>query len=151
MRGIWVLLSLLAVLTACSSTVEGAASAGKVVELRQVLTDGQGEIRARDPATEEELPLGPVRLRLDRFDRTEAKVDPAGGGWLIELDLPADLAAKFGDLTAGNIGERFAMLVDGAVVSAPTINSAIPGGKIHISGTFTRQQAEELAAALGGS
>jgi preprotein translocase subunit SecD len=148
-RGIWVVLGLLVVLAACSSTVDGEAKTGKVVELRRVLADGPGEIRAQDPVSKQELVLGPVEVRLDRFERVEAKVSEVGG-WLVELDLPSDLAAKFGELTARSVGEQVAMLVDGGVVSAPSITSAITGGKIEISGKFTRKEAEDLAAALGG-
>ena len=57
-------------------------------------------------------------------------------------------AKRFGDATAQNIGKRFAIILDGKVVSAPTINSAITGGSGIIEGSFTYQSASELAGIL---
>ena len=46
-------------------------------------------------------------------------------------------ARKFGDYTADNIGAPFAIVLDDEVVSAPTIQSHIPGGSGIITGNFT--------------
>ena len=46
-------------------------------------------------------------------------------------------ARKFGTYTAENIGAPFAIVLDNKVISAPTIQSAIPGGSGIITGNFT--------------
>ncbi len=55
---------------------------------------------------------------------------------------------KFGDATRDNVGRRFAIVLDGEVISAPVIRSFIPGGNGIISGSFTVQSATDLALLL---
>jgi preprotein translocase subunit SecD len=57
-------------------------------------------------------------------------------------------ARKFGDYTAENIGEPFAIVLDDEVVSAPTIQSHIAGGSGIITGSFTVEESTNLAVLL---
>ena len=57
-------------------------------------------------------------------------------------------ARKFGDYTAENIGSPFAIVLDDEVVSAPTIQSHIPGGSGIITGRFTVEESTNLAILL---
>ena len=57
-------------------------------------------------------------------------------------------ARKFGDYTAENIGEPFAIVLDNEVISAPTIQSHIAGGSGIITGSFTIEESTELAVLL---
>ena len=57
-------------------------------------------------------------------------------------------ARKFGDYTAENIGEPFAIVLDNEVISAPTIQSHIAGGSWIITGSFTIEESTELAVLL---
>ncbi|MEM1352049.1 MAG: protein translocase subunit SecD, partial [Pseudomonadota bacterium] len=57
-------------------------------------------------------------------------------------------ARKFGDYTAENIGFPFAIVLDDEVVSAPTIQSHIPGGSGIITGRFTVEESTNLAVLL---
>ncbi len=57
-------------------------------------------------------------------------------------------AQKFGKATSDNVGKRFAVILDGAVITAPVIRSAITGGSGIISGNFTSQEAADLAVLL---
>ena len=57
-------------------------------------------------------------------------------------------ARKFGDYTAENIGSPFAIVLDGEVVSAPVIQSHIPGGSGIITGRFTVEESTNLAVLL---
>ncbi len=54
----------------------------------------------------------------------------------------------FGLYTAENIGSPFAIVLDGEVVSAPTIQSHIPGGAGIITGRFTVEETSQLAVLL---
>ena len=54
----------------------------------------------------------------------------------------------FGIYTAENIGNPFAIVLDGEVVSAPTIQSHIPGGSGIITGRFTVEETSRLAVLL---
>jgi preprotein translocase subunit SecD len=57
-------------------------------------------------------------------------------------------ARKFGDFTAQNIGNPFAIVLDGKVISAPVIQSHIPGGSGIITGNFTIEDSTQLAVLL---
>jgi len=57
-------------------------------------------------------------------------------------------ARKFGDYTAANIGQPFAIVLDDEVISAPVIQSAIPGGSGIITGSFTIEESTDLAVLL---
>ena len=55
---------------------------------------------------------------------------------------------KFGKITTDNVGKLFAIVLDNAVISAPIINEPILGGSGMISGSFTVQEANDLAILL---
>ncbi len=57
-------------------------------------------------------------------------------------------ARKFGDYTAENIGNPFAIVLDEEVISAPVIQSHIPGGSGIITGNFTVEESTNLAVLL---
>ena len=57
-------------------------------------------------------------------------------------------ARAFGDYTAENIGAPFAIVLDGEVISAPTIQSHIAGGSGIITGRFTVEESTNLAVLL---
>ena len=57
-------------------------------------------------------------------------------------------ARKFGDYTAANIGQPFAIVLDDEVISAPVIQSAIPGGSGIITGNFSVEESTDLAVLL---
>jgi preprotein translocase subunit SecD len=55
---------------------------------------------------------------------------------------------KFGEATVQNLGKRFAIVLDGKVISAPTIETPITGGNGQITGNFTDQSAADLGLLL---
>lgn len=57
-------------------------------------------------------------------------------------------ARKFGDYTAENIGNPFAIVLDGEVISAPVIQSHIAGGSGIITGNFNVEESTKLAILL---
>ena len=57
-------------------------------------------------------------------------------------------ARKFGDYTAENIGNPFAIVLDSEVISAPVIQSHIPGGSGIITGNFTVEESTNLGVLL---
>lgn len=69
------------------------------------------------------------------------------GNWLIQFEFDGDATTAFADLTETNIGRQMAIVLDGNVVSAPTINSRIFGSGV-IEGSFTADEAKDLAISL---
>jgi preprotein translocase subunit SecD len=57
-------------------------------------------------------------------------------------------ARAFGDYTAANVGQLFAIVLDSEVISAPRINQHIPGGSGIITGNFTVETSTNLAVLL---
>ena len=57
-------------------------------------------------------------------------------------------AQRFGQVTQQNVGFPFAIVLDGAVISAPVINEPILGGSGQISGNFSVETANDLAVLL---
>lgn len=78
-----------------------------------------------------------------------AQAVPAQGGigTRVSLSWTGEGAAIWGDYTANNVGQRAAFVLDGEVVSAPTINTAIYGDT-QIEGQFSPEEAEDLASIL---
>lgn len=61
------------------------------------------------------------------FKKAQAMSD-GGTAWAVNFDLKPDSARKFGDLTARLIGKPLAIVLDGNLISAPTVKSVISGG-----------------------
>jgi preprotein translocase subunit SecD len=57
-------------------------------------------------------------------------------------------ASRFGQVTTENVGQRFAIILDNKVISAPSIETPIIGGQGEIHGNFTVESATELANVL---
>ena len=57
-------------------------------------------------------------------------------------------AQKFGRTTTDNVGKRLAIILDGKIISAPSINEPITGGSGIISGNFSFQEATDLSLLL---
>jgi SecD/SecF fusion protein len=102
------------------------------------LRDGTGKIPVEDL----------VALSGDRLDSAATGFDPDTGRPMVTFDFDGQGGAAFAKITAANIGQRFAVVLDGQVLTAPVIQQAIPGGRGQITGTFTIEEAQTLAVLL---
>jgi protein-export membrane protein SecD len=68
----------------------------------------------------------------------------------IDFRFDSQGARRFGEATAANIGKPFAIILDGKVISAPTIISAITNGSGQITGSYTIASASEFTNLLNG-
>jgi preprotein translocase subunit SecD len=99
--------------------------------------------------------LGP--LVADGSDVSSAtSVDLGDGAWGVQVALGAEGTTAFASTTANAVtmttpANQIAIVVDDAVVSAPVVQERIVSGQVQISGGFSQQEAEDLAALLGGS
>ena len=66
----------------------------------------------------------------------------------VSLDLTGRGAKVFGKITEDNTGKRLAIVLDNVVRSAPVIREKILGGSAQISGSFTYEEASDLAIIL---
>ncbi|HXX41237.1 MAG TPA: protein translocase subunit SecD [Chthoniobacterales bacterium] len=79
---------------------------------------------------------------------TESHAYYGNEGWTVQLKFDSEGAKKFGQITEANKGHRFAIVLDGAIQSAPVIRDAIYGGDAVITGKFGEQEARGLASVL---
>ena len=77
----------------------------------------------------------------------KASFDPQEGH-AVSFRFDTTGAQKFGKATSENVGKRFAVILDGVVITAPVINTAITGGSGIITGNFSSQEATDLSVLL---
>ena len=88
-----------------------------------------------------------VEVSGDSLKNSEASFDQNNMP-VVTTEFDASGARRFAKLTTEHVNERFAIVLDGKVLSAPNIREPIPGGRGQISGGFTLQQAKDLAVLL---
>ena len=93
--------------------------------------------------------LDRARVVGDDVRRAEATIAPDIGQWQVNIAFTGAGQAKWTELTRELAPEQkqVAIMVDGAVLSAPAVQSVINGDAL-ITGTFTRATAQTLAAQL---
>jgi SecD/SecF fusion protein len=102
------------------------------------LGDGTGEIPVYDD----------VALSGDRLDAAATGFEPDTGQPMVTFNFDRQGGAAFAEITAANIGQQFAVIIDGEVLTAPVIQQAILGGQGQITGDFTLEEAQTLAVLL---
>jgi preprotein translocase subunit SecD len=74
--------------------------------------------------------------------------DQRSGEPIVSFRFNSHGAGRFAQVTSGNIGRPFAIVLDKQVISAPVIHDAILQGSGQISGSFTLKEATDLAILL---
>lgn len=104
--------------------------------------------------------LGPAEISGASLTDATAGMEQVQGGavtgrWQVSLTFDDAGGKKFAEVTSRLMGypqnsaqNRFAMVLDGEVISAPTVNSVIPNGQAQITGDFTVEEAQTLANQL---
>ena len=95
----------------------------------------------------EKYVLGPSFLEGTQISTAQAAQNSQGAGWVIDVTFKSDGAAIWGDYTSKNVGKNVAFVLDGEVVSAPTIQGPI-FGTTQITGQFSQAEAQNLAGIL---
>jgi protein-export membrane protein SecD len=90
------------------------------------------------------------RVDVDGGDLTDARAatNQQTGQWVVTFAFNSLGARRFGDITRANVNHRFAIVLDGKVISAPVIREPITGGRGEISGNFTATSATDLSVLL---
>lgn len=97
-------------------------------------------VLGKDPLMEgKEVASAQMRLDLDQ-ER------PGAPG--VSFTLTGRGGALFADITGANVGRRLAIVLDNLVQSAPNIHERIPRGQGSITGSFTEEEAQNLAIVL---
>ena len=99
------------------------------------------------------VPSRPYALIAEPALTGESLVDASasvgeGGQPVVAFRFDSQGALTFGEVTKKHIGQQFAIVLDGKVITAPVIRSAILGGSGIIEGNFTASSAANLALLL---
>ena len=97
---------------------------------------------------EEQLIAGEKDAMLSGEDVADAQPTFEQGQAAVSLTFNSRGADIFERVTGENVGRRMAIVLDGKVYSAPVIKQRIGGGRASISGSFTTQEASDLAVVL---
>jgi len=76
------------------------------------------------------------------------RIDPQYNTPYVALEFDARGARVFERITGEHVKERLAIVLDGVVYSAPVIQERIAGGRASITGSFTMEEARDLAIVL---
>src|SRR5262249_40445156 len=85
---------------------------------------------------------------LDMRDVSAKPSSYGGANYEIDFSLTPDAAKRMADATSKHLGDHLAVVLTGEVKSAPRINSQIDE-RGQITGTLTKESAENLAHSLG--
>lgn len=118
-----------------------------------VLADESGEL----------LQLGPAALSGEGVDDAGAGVVDGSVAWVVTVDFTGSGVAAWESLTGaaacqapGDPRRRIAIVLDGVVISSPQVDPSVPcdvgivGGSTQITGSFTVEEAQELAVLIKG-
>ena len=97
--------------------------------------------------------LGPVELDGSSIDDATFGLQQQSGRWSVNLAFDADGTQTFGEISQRLYGaqaplNQFAFVLDGYVLSAPSMDAVIMDGKPSITGSFTQETAKVLADQL---
>jgi preprotein translocase subunit SecD len=102
----------------------------------------------------EKFVLAPAFITGDQVSDSQASLPQQGaGGWMVTLDFDSQGATKLSEASI-NLSKlpspqnRFGIVLDGLVVSAPFFSEPILGGKAQIEGSFKAEEAKQLSQVL---
>jgi protein-export membrane protein SecD len=89
-----------------------------------------------------------ARLTGEHLSRASPSTDPQTSEFVLSFQLDNEGSRIFCRITREYVNQRFAILLDNQVLTAPRINEPICGGSGQISGNFSAQSASELSLML---
>ncbi len=89
-----------------------------------------------------------IILNGDNLVDAKPRMDTQTNETIVSFTLDRVGAKKFGKATSENVGKQLAIILDGKIISAPSIREPILGGSGQISGNFDFQSATDLALLL---
>jgi len=84
----------------------------------------------------------------DLLTDAQVRIDSQFNQPYVAIEFNSLGAKLFDQVTAANVGKRFAIVLDNTIYSAPVIRERISGGSAQISGNFTEKTASDLAIVL---
>ncbi|PIR58364.1 MAG: protein translocase subunit SecD [Parcubacteria group bacterium CG10_big_fil_rev_8_21_14_0_10_35_15] len=95
-----------------------------------------------------EDPFASTQLTGRYLDKAELAFEPTTNKPIVTIQFDEEGSNLFEQLTTNNVGKPLAIYIDNAIISSPTVQEAISGGRAQISGTFTINEAKQLVSNL---
>jgi preprotein translocase subunit SecD len=89
-----------------------------------------------------------VLLTGDALTNAEVRIGSQFNEPYVSIEFDREGARRFERITVENVGKRLAIVLDNTVYSAPVIRERIAGGQAQITGSFTVEEARDLAIVL---
>ena len=89
-----------------------------------------------------------AELTGDVITDAKATFDPTTNAPVVSMNMSADGAESWARITGANLKKRIAIVLDGRVYSAPTVQNKITGGSSQISGMANTEEAHLLEIVL---
>ncbi len=122
------------------------ASAGQAPEGTELLYEDR-EDQYGKITKHQVLVYSKTLLTGDRLKEAQVGIDNNGRPD-VSMSFDSEGAKVFERITTENVGKQLAIVLDGAVQSAPTIQAPIAGGNAQITGNFSHDEAAKLAIVL---
>ncbi|MFW0871017.1 MAG: protein translocase subunit SecD [Patescibacteria group bacterium] len=90
----------------------------------------------------------PTELTGRYIDNAVVSTNPQTGQHTVSLQFDSTGTKLFADITRENVGRALGIFLDGELISAPVIQTAISNGNAQIYGQFSREEAANLAQNL---
>ncbi|RME68046.1 MAG: protein translocase subunit SecD [Nitrospirae bacterium] len=116
---------------------------GDIILFQRIVDPQTGEVRKRPYLLKKE-----VLLTGDLLSEARVAIDRRFNEPYVSLTFNSAGAKIFEEVTGANVGKRLAIILDGNVYSAPVIRERIAGGNAQITGSFSMQEAKDLAIVL---
>lgn len=153
-----VLVAVASIVAGCSTANGDGGSPGPPLQLRLVTSSAEGPCSA-PPMTSDGPGSACDRAGTTTYELgeslgvvtpTSVTLDGRGAGQTVNAEFDKADAGKLGDVTGKALEKQLAILLDGKVLSAPVVKSALTTGNVAF--TFgTASEAKQVAAELGAS
>ena len=130
-----------------AQVIRDLVSAPGVLEFVPIPEEHFGQLEAGSPLPEGMADTEPL-FGGEEIASASVSRDPAMDLITVNLELKETGARLFDEWAAEHYGDQFAIVLDGIVTSAPTINATHFGGQAQISGAFTATEAQELVSVM---
>jgi preprotein translocase subunit SecD len=121
---------------------------GKVPEGAEVLYERKVNKQTGEVTRVPFLIRKQVLLTGDALTDAEVRIGSQFNEPYVSIEFDREGARRFERITSENVGKRLAIVLDDTVYSAPVIRERIAGGQAQITGSFTFEEASDLAIVL---
>ncbi len=117
---------------------------GKTAQLSFAEVEEMPSVGSATPAAT----LVPTDLTGADLESAQVVFESNTGSPAVSIQFTEDGGKKFTEITGRNVGRQLPIILDDQIISAPTVQEQITGRDAQISGSFTIEQAKELAIQL---